>query len=270
MKHPTGQMVLALEYAFLTLTVENPWMLALLALIALFWWGRRAAGRQWLVLPLVLLLSTWSVMLSQGFFYQGVPRTPWLVLLSGDVFPLGDPPGLVLYWEGLMHGLITSLRFDVMLLLGAGLTARHALDELTGALRALKLPPTLSFLFSMAFRFLPQTWADFRAIWAAQRMRGWNPWRGGALRVILLPLFAGLTRRADEIGAALQSRGFSTQEFQEHPPTPLNRSQRWVCQGGLVLVVLLVAARLLGRLQESGRISWEWMEPVARIMGDYV
>jgi len=216
----------------------------------------------------LLAVGTWSVVLSQGLFYASEPRTAVLTLLGPEAFPLGRPPGLYLYGEGLRHGLIQSLRFDVMLLLGAGLLARYGGDELMAGLRALRLPAPLGFLFAMALRFVPMMAAEARATWRAQHLRGFRAVRGGvprplaAVRVLLLPLLAGNVRRADEVAAALHSRGVVPTHAPVAAAPAAAPGERVLCWGGAAALLTLAASVVLTRLHVAGLFTLPSLYPV--------
>ena len=218
----------------------------------------RTGGRFLLFTLALAALGTWSILVSQGIFYAGEPRTVWLRLVPGEIFGLGDPPGLYVYREGLAHGLLQSLRFDVMIFLGAGLLARYAADEMTAALRVLRVPATLCFLFGMALRFVPLLAEEIRQAWLSSRLRGLRPW-GGRL---FTPLLAGNLRRSDEISAALNARGFGldtgweTANPERHGPGAL----QWaLCLAGGVAVAGLAGVLISARLERAGLFSLpEW------------
>lgn len=275
---PRAAMALALQFTLVTLLVERPLNLGILTALAALVWLTGRRGRHWVPVMLILILSTWSVMLTQGLFYGGFPRTALIRLLPGSVFPLGDPPGLYLYGEGLLHGLLQSLRFDVMILLGAGLLARYGNDELVEGLRGFRLPATLCFLFSLALRYLPLMVEELRTAWTAQRLRGFRPfgagaggvWRrfGAVGRVILFPLFASNLRKSDEIAAALLSRGFAPGEA--GPIQPLGRGEALLCWVGLLAVVGLAAALVLTALHVRGMFTLEGLAALYRWVTRYV
>jgi energy-coupling factor transporter transmembrane protein EcfT len=255
----TAAVVLAGEFALLTLLAERPeTLLALAALAAAFAWSAPARRHGW-ALPALLLLGTWTMLLTQGLFYAGEPRTAVVRLLAPAGFPWGEPPGLYLYREGLLHGLVQSLRVDAMLLLGAGLLRRYAGDELTRALTALRMPPALGVLFTMALRFVPVLAQELRVAHRARRLRtgrlGWPgpPWAGGAgWAGPLQPVLAANLRRADEIAAALRSRGFSFAGLLPEPVSPLRPVERVACWAGAAVLAAWAALATLAGLSRAG------------------
>jgi len=271
--HPLTAMTLAFQAALLVLLVDRPFNLALLlgvsAVYALMGGGRR----WWRWLLLLVLVGTWTMALTQGLFYGGTPRTVLLELLPPRWFPIGDPPGLYVYREGLAYGLLQSLRVDAILLLGAGLLTRYSAERLAAGLRAAGVPGTLCFLAAMALRHVPILAAEMRALWLAQRLRGLRLSGVGVLalpRLLLLPMLAANLRRSDEIAAALQSRGFSleviTQSPRESAPS-LERVTMWL--GALSLVTAFVAV-VLTRLHIAGGLSLPVLEPLYAWVTAYV
>ncbi len=270
---PQIALLLAFQAALLAMIVERPLNLATLAGLAALFWLSGPGRRRWLLMTALLALGTWSVVLGQGLFYAGVPRTALVRLLAPDWFPFGDPPGLYLYREGLLHGLVQAFRFDVMILLGAGLLQRYATDELSGGLRALHVPAPLCFLFSIALRFLPMMWEEARATWTAQHLRGFRLFALGgagamlrsapvfvrAARVLLLPLVAANVRKADEISAALLGRGFSPLADISGGGRGASPAERALCWSGAFFLTGLASALLLTRLHLLGIHSSPWL-----------
>ena len=257
---PQTAILLALQAAVLALLLDRPLNLALLAGVAACAWALAGGGRQWRAVLLLLALGTWGIVLTQGLFYAGEPRTRLLTILGPAVFPLGTPPGLHLFREGLIHGAVQSLRIDALMLAGAAVLARYDTDRLAAGLRALRCPPPLAFLLTLSLRFVPLAAGEARAIWAAQRLRGLRllppqPWRWPgawslALRAWLLPLLAAQVRIADEIAAALLSRGWSP--FAALPAEPAPPRERWLWATGALLLALLATAQVLTHLYQAG------------------
>ncbi len=275
--HPLTALALAFQAALLALLVERPaTLLALVAVAALY---ALAGGgwRWWRWLLLVLLVGTWTMAITQGLFYGGSPRTVWLELLPPRWFPLpaysGDPPGLYLYREGVAHGVLQSLRVDAVVLLGAGLLARYSADRLAVGLRAAGIPAPICFLAAMALRHIPLLAAEARTLWVAQRLRGLrllDPRPFALPRRVLLPLLAANVRRADEIAAALQSRGFSLPALARMLPERAPGAERAVAWLGAVLLTALCAAILLTRLHLAGALSLPALEGLYAWVVDHV
>jgi energy-coupling factor transport system permease protein len=274
---PQIALLLTFEAAILLLVAERPVNLALLTgLAALFW--LTGPSRRWRgVMLAALLLGTWSVVAGQGLFFAGEPRTALLRLASPEWFPFSEPPGLYVYREGLWHGLVQALRFDAMILLGAGLLSRYATDELAEGMRALHVPAAICFLFSIALRFLPLLWEETRATWTAQHMRGFRLTGPGALprlptsaRVLVLPLIASNVRKADEIAAALLGRGFDLPADQPARVRRAGHAERFFVWGGAAGLAGLGSALLLTRLHLHGAFSVEWLDWVYLLVSEYV
>lgn len=280
---PQTAIVLAFQFAVLTLLVARPVNLGVLAVLAALYWLAGGGRRHGWMMAAVLALGTWSVALSQGLFYEGSPRTVLIRLLDGGLFPFGDPPGLYVYREGLLYGLVLSLRFNAIVLLGGGLLARYATDEMAAGLRALRIPGPLCFLFSITLRFFPLLLAEARAVWHAQHFRGYRlPWRPALrwpvlpargmtpARVLLQPFIAAQVRKADEIAAALRSRGFSPGESELGRPAPAGRGELAICVLGALLLIALAASLLLTRLHAQGSLPESFSQPWPREWLDWL
>jgi len=255
---PAAAMLLIVEGALLALLVERPATLAALVAAAGGAWLLAGGGRHWKWVAALLLLNTWLMLLTQGLFYADQPRTALVLLVPPAWAPWADPPGLYLYREGLVHGLVQSLRLDVVVLLGAALVARYAQDELMAGLAGLGLPPALGFLLALVVRYLPLLWAEVRATWVAQRLRGLRllrrpragvGWPGGAL---LGPLLAVNLRHSGRIAAALAARGFSLHRVPVEAAGDFSRAERALCWSGAALVALVAGGQVLGLLWRTG------------------
>jgi energy-coupling factor transporter transmembrane protein EcfT len=89
-----------------------------------------------------------------------------------------------------------------------------------------------------------------------------------APRVWLLPLLAGLVRKADEIAAALLSRGWSPGHGGPVPPTPLG--ERWLWAAGAAPLIVLGVALALTRLYQAGVFALPWLDWVYDLTARFV
>jgi energy-coupling factor transport system permease protein len=201
---PRVRLLLVMAVGVLALSLERPLSLLGLAVVAGLpllatrvvrrWWGR--------ALGLVLLLI-WSTAFSQGLFYSAEPRVP---LLS-----LGP---MVVWREGVLWGLVQSLRFIAVSLAGLGLALTTPVDRLMAGLRGLRVPFGLAFLAAMSLRFLPVLTAEWWTARRARARRGRPAWRRGPIAWLRLevdlmrPVLARSLRRARSLAESLDARGF--------------------------------------------------------------
>lgn len=157
----------------------------------------------------------------------------WLFIFTGILHlcftpgrPLTDEPilgFLQITQEGLARGGLISWRLLAIISLSALLTHSTTPLEITRGMESLLSPlerfrfPVQDFalMMMMAIRFIPVLSDEAQRVWKAQRSRGAHFGRGGVKRrantlmSILIPVFAGVFRRADDLATALEARGYS-------------------------------------------------------------
>lgn len=201
---PRTRLLLLACVGVLALALERPTSLAILAAVtvgtftALPGTGR---DRGWRVAGVAVVV--WSTALAQGLFYWQVPRTPLVAL---------GP--LTLYREGLVHGVVQSLRIVAVVAAGMCVTLTTPVDRLMAALLAFRVPYVAAFLAVTALRFLPETLQDLRVVRDARARRGRAVWRRTPLAwlrlelALIRPVVARSLRRARTLAESLDARGF--------------------------------------------------------------
>lgn len=124
--------------------------------------------------------------------------------------------------EGFGKGLIVSWRFLNLILAAALLTQSSSpselaqgIERLLSPLRILRIPSQdLGLMISLALRFVPTLLEEYEKIKEAQVSRGLDL-RAGSLVVrlrklsgMVIPLALSVFRRADELAAAIEGRGY--------------------------------------------------------------
>lgn len=188
------------------------------------------------------LVLAWSTALSQGLFWVEWPRTPFVALT----------PSIVLYREGLTHGLVQSLRFLAVTSAGLWMALTTSPDRLVAAMLALRVPYGIALMATTALRFVPLVGAELLAVRHARRSRGravWRrtPWAWAALEVALLrPAVARSLRRARSLAESLDTRGFHpTAPRAVREPLVLTPADGVAVLGVSAVVIAAVAARAL-------------------------
>lgn len=209
MTDPRARIVGLFLLGLLMLCLESPLTLGLAAALTVGALLLTPASRGWRARgALAVAALTWSTVLSQGLFYADLPRTPLVAL--GPV---------IVYREGLVHGLTQSLRFIALLAAGVHLAITTPTDRLVAGLRALGVPFGLTVMSVAVVRFVPVVageWATVRAARAARGRPAWrrSPWAWLRLEVAMLrPVLARSIRRARALAESLETRGF-------HPTAP--------------------------------------------------
>src|SRR5215470_8244927 len=175
--------------------------------------------------PLVRLLGMIAVFVSAFAVERPLWQLPILAvlvpLLIWTLFygPDGQPPLLV--WGPIVvsrtapwFALGMALKLDVFLASGLLFLSVTRIEEFAYALTRLGLPYKVGFTMTMAFRLVPVFVEAAGTVIDAQRCRGLDfdrgtPWERVRRYVpVMVPVFMGALRRADQMAMTLDARGF--------------------------------------------------------------
>lgn len=164
--------------------------------------------------------------------------------------------GFLLVYNGVADGWSVGVLVAgrVLLLVYASLTmmALSSSEELTWAVRRLLEPGRrlglpvrdIACILSIALRFIPVTARELSVVRAAQASRGAVFHHGGlkerlrAWSGLMVPLFVGLFRRADQLACAMDSRCFGANDM----PTTLDERRFRLCDGVVLVVGIALCA----------------------------
>jgi energy-coupling factor transport system permease protein len=158
----------------------------------------------------------------------------------------GTPiPGLVFLsvtYEGLLFGLGMSVKLSTFLATSILFLSTTRVEEFAFALTTLGVPYRMSFALTLAFRLVPLFLEAAFTVIQAQRCRGLDLYSGHVLErvrhyvLVLIPVFMGALRRADQMAIALEVRGFNS----GRPRTFAPRASWRVSDSVALLVVVVI------------------------------
>jgi energy-coupling factor transport system permease protein len=182
------------------------------------------------LLALYTLFMVLSSKVPIRFLIGGLKLVLWLVLFTlvlhlfftkeGDIiFQWG---WITIYEEGLKQGVFISLRFFLLILMTSLLTLTTTPIEITDGievlldpLKKIKFPVhELALMMSISLRFIPTLMQETDKIMKAQTARGVEFSSGPvkervkAIIPLLIPLFIGSFKRAEELAIAMEARGY--------------------------------------------------------------
>ncbi|WP_297057279.1 energy-coupling factor transporter transmembrane component T [Thermosulfurimonas sp.] len=247
--HPYTKLVLSFLVSGLSVLLDQPLSLGLLALFSLgLFLLSRPEGRILKTHLFLALTTVWGIMISQGLFYQDYPRTVLFCLLPpGEHFS-----GLCFIKEGFSYGLIQSLRLLAALSAGLYLVTSTSRELFFRAVAALPLPRGLTLMAVSAVRFLPAVAENLRLVRQALRLRGYRPLRHGLLHTlrtelsVFYPLISLAVRQSRILADALLTRGFDPLSPGRKlflPPWPTR--EKWLSAALLLLGLAVLAVKIL-------------------------
>lgn len=107
-----------------------------------------------------------------------------------------------------------AIKLDVFLGAGVVFLTTTRIEDFAYALGCLGVPHRIGFTFTLSFRLVPVFIDAASTVVQAQRCRGLDFERGNALErlrryvTVIIPVFMGALRRADNMAMALEARGF--------------------------------------------------------------
>ncbi|GGL63730.1 energy-coupling factor transporter transmembrane component T family protein [Sporolactobacillus putidus] len=196
------------------------------------------------------------------FVYQGLRSVLFIVLVTFVLnlfFTAGGPllfsmGWLHIYLNGLIQSIFISIRLLVIIVVTTLLTLTTSPIEITDGmetllapLKKIKLPVhEFALMMSISLRFIPTLLEETEKIMKAQAARG-SDFTSGPLKnrvkaiiPLLVPLFVGAFKRAEDLAMAMEARGY-------HGDTGRTRLRRlvWTWRDTLLMILFAFLTALL-------------------------
>ncbi|MGE5553235.1 MAG: energy-coupling factor transporter transmembrane component T family protein [Betaproteobacteria bacterium] len=200
--------------------------------------------------------------ISIRYLFRGL-RPLWFIILITLAIHLFMTEGRVLAYlgplrmtyEGLSRGLLMAVRLILLIAFTSLLTLSTSPIALTDGIESLLSPfrrfgvpaHELAMMMTIALRFIPTLLEEAEKIMKAQMARGADFESGHLMQraknlvPLLVPLFVGAFRRADELATAMEARCYRGGEGRtKFHPLVMKRAD-WVVLAGTVLFAVVVA-----------------------------
>ena len=201
-------------------------ILSAFAFIILVFFINTYIGYAWMAVGLVIVVAVSGI--PAKYIVKGI-KPLWLIILITVIINLffskeGDPlvsvAGVTITDAGLRLAVFMAARL-ILLITGTSLltlttspiSLTDGLESLMSPLKAIKFPAhELAMMMTIALRFIPTLLEETERIMKAQKARGADfesgrlMKRAKALVPLLVPLFVGAFRRADELALAMEAR----------------------------------------------------------------
>ena len=210
-----------------------------------------------LLAPLLLLVL--AVTVSAGAL-PVLYRMRWLMIpvfvfttIIWTVFYPVAAGAIVDRWVAFRYGLGMALRLETFLAAGFLFLGTTTIEEFAYALAGLGLPYRVGFVLTLAFRLVPVFLDAALTVRDAQRCRGLDfthgPLRERIARYVpvIVPVFIGGLRRADQMAFALEVRGFSSGRVRTSLPRPgLGAADGLLIVGAAAVMAATIVLRVAG------------------------
>ncbi len=218
---PRVKLVWVFCISVLTIIAGVPWMLLIIFLSTLPFWVLLHPSRE-KVKSFIFILCTmvFGFIFSQSIFYYW-GETPTFTLIPADFPILGYiTGGIHIYKEGVVYGLIQSLRFMASVSAAMVLVAStHPSELISGLVRFIRVgkrcigfPGEIAFMIAFAAGFAPSMIEESLTTINAMQARG-LAMKGitnkiKAMRYLLFPLIINVLRNGRQIAIAADARAF--------------------------------------------------------------
>ncbi|MDO4855645.1 MAG: energy-coupling factor transporter transmembrane component T [Limosilactobacillus gorillae] len=236
-----------------------------LKLVTCFWYVVLVffARGPWTYLMLVAMLAGMIGLskIALRLYWTGIKPLIWVIGLTVAIQILFSSGGHV-YWHwglmaitsaGIAQAFVILARFILIVLASTVLTATtpplrlaDAIESLMRPLKKLRVPVNqIAMMISIALRFIPTIMEEVSTIVKAQQARGVD-FASGSLytRVkrmvpIMVPLFIGAFRRAEDLAMAMEARGYDPDQERTR-----YRQLTWQRPDSIVLAVVVLVSAL--------------------------
>ncbi|HYK66091.1 MAG TPA: energy-coupling factor transporter transmembrane component T [Patescibacteria group bacterium] len=164
----------------------------------------------------VILIFTTTLMW-MVFYQRGMP------IFKIELFHWGKHAVAIdVTWLSIKFGIGRGIKLAELLAASVLFLSTTKIEEFTYGLQRMRVPYRVGFAISLSFRLVPLFIDSAVTIVDAQRLRGYDFNQGGPLeRVrryvpVVIPVFMGALRKANNMAMALEARGFG---FSHEPTT---------------------------------------------------
>ena len=200
--HPLTKLCAAAAFFVAVFSLEHPLAIAPYTVVLALAVAVAHAGANLRRLRALLLVIPLGTIVVWTFFFRTLD-------------PVTRQSSLGPSWTGLVFGLGMGLKLLSFLLMNVVLLSTTRVEELTSAFTRIGLPYRVGFTLTLAFRLVPLFADSAGTVLQAQRLRSLGvETKGLVARLrrtvpVIIPVFMGALRRADQMAIALDMRGFS-------------------------------------------------------------
>ena len=204
--HPLVNLLFLLVVSLFPMFIAQPELNFLLMVVVIFLMWASRVSMQTLRIYIPMVISMGSMILISYTVLGGVH--PEFELIANIL-------GVRIYWERIRDALVVYFRILPMIFTMVFFLSTSRERDLIVAMRSLRIPFVITYVFAMALRAAGMVLEDFQIVRQAERARGFDP-AGKSLAykirnyvMYMIPLFALSLRRSEEFTNALVARGYS-------------------------------------------------------------
>lgn len=198
---PISKLAWVVAIMFFAFASYNPWPLLAIAVIGFLMAASAGIGKAIARILIVFAPVTASMLVIQAI----APA-----ICQNNCTPATTLGPLVLYQEGISHGLSLVSRVLSMEVIAITMLMTTHPSDLFSAFARMKVPYILNFMVSMTLQLIPVLQREVQVVLSAQRSRGMKSTGFGSIIPSFVPVFAGAFERVQQLSISLESRAFGS------------------------------------------------------------
>ncbi len=197
---------------------------------------------------IVVIPVVWSFVLMQGLFYSAEPKTVLLVIVPPSFPVIGWlTGGLYIIYQGLIYGLVQSLRMVSVLLVGMAVAWSTSESEVFRTLLHYIRNLKLAIAAGIAVKFLDTFIVETKTLNVVLQVHSKDRFPRKLIRIVYV-LSAQMMRRCYTITLALLSRGISDIQNVKVPRQGLSPIDKAIIISALSFAIVIATLKILTML----------------------
>ncbi len=240
------RLALLLSFNILALSFDKVRNLVVLTLASLVIWALSRPNIDRVKFTLIVVVPTiWSFVLMQGMFYSAEPKTVLLVLVPPSTPVIGWlTGGIYIIYQGLIYGLVQSLRMVSVLLLGLAIAWSSSETEIFKTfiyyLRSIKI----TIATGIAIKFLDVFVNELRTLKTVLKIHSKYKFFRKLTQIVYV-MSTQMIRKSYVVTLAVLSKGLTKVDTKRLERPPLTIVDKAIIVSTLVLASIIAILKIL-------------------------
>lgn len=246
--NPVSRLTLIFSLLFLVSFYYDPRYLGVLLVMASAMYHSARVPKKWLLIliPVVGWRLGEFILVGMGQYNPELFKVWPQEVVSRVIFEVHLPivGDVRMIMGALLWVLGQTLHIVIGILLTLTLIYTTPLNDYVKLMRKFRFPPQITYVMTVALKFVPDIFRMYQSIQVAQRLRGWavrtkNPIKAAKLALpLMVPLAREIIRYVDRLEISSQLRAFGATTVKYHVELKMTKKDYAVCIVTIVAVII--------------------------------